>query len=571
MRLSALIATTALGLLACAQSPPQPTTARAIAVTANPDATQAAMRMLDQGGSAVDAAVAAQMVLGLVEPQSSGIGGGALAMHWDAARRQLSSYDGLAAAPARVTAALGIDADGRKLDALSVRRGGRSVGVPGALGLLEALHQQHGRLAWAALFKPAIDLAEAGFAMPRYLHAVLAAPNAAAEHPELRALYFDADGLVLPVGKRIKNPAYAQTLRSVAALGVQGWLRGGAARDIAAAAQRGALPSFMTEADVLAHRTQPREPLCGPFLRYRVCAMGPASFGGVAVLQMLQMLQPAASSASAAAAALDFDDAEFVHRYVEAGRLAQADRLRFVGDPDSVPVPTAQLLAPAYLQQRAALINPARAMPEARAGDLAVAPVAPRAAAQNVGEHADVTSQITIVDAAGNALAITTTINLNFGSRLMVGGFVLNNALTNFADSAVPGPARANQMAPNKRPVTSMAPIIVFDPSGEPVVVGGSAGGGQIVDYIAQSLLEMLAAQRTPAQALARGHVSTANAGVVQLEAGTAAALHAPALRDKGHKVEVSDMKSGLAFVKRDGARWIGAADPRRDGTSLGR
>ena len=528
----------------------------AVAATAHPLATRAALAMLERGGSAADAAVAAQMVLGLVEPQSSGIGGGALAMHWDANKKQLSSLDGLAAAPARVTAGLTVDIDGARLDADGVQRGGRSVGVPGALALLETLHQRHGRLPWATLFEPAITLAEGGFAMPRYLRDVLSAPGAARNHPDMAGLYFDAQGRVLPIGTLLRNPAYAKTLREIAALGHPGWLRQGGAREFVAAAQGGSKASLITEADLQNYRVQPREPLCAPFKRYRVCAMAPSSFGGVVVLQMLQMLEHTPTS-------FDFDDAEFVHRYVEAGRLAQADRLRYVGDPGHVNVPTAALLAPGYLNPRAALIDANRAMPEARAGALGAVTsgwLSDRA------EHAATTSQIAIVDARGNALSMSTTINLNFGSRLMAGGYVLNNALTNFSDAPPPGQQQANQLASGKRPVSSMAPIIVFDEHGAPVVVGGSAGGGQLVDYIARSLIEMLVHGHTPAQALARGHVSTAVEGSVQLERGSSMAAHAQALRALGHRVDVVQMRSGLAFVKRTAQGWIGAADPRRDG-----
>ena len=562
MKFHALPFALALLLAGCAlptQTPRLDAAAQStVAATAHPLATRAALVMLERGGSAADAAVAAQMVLGLVEPQSSGIGGGALAMHWDAQTRQLTSFDGLAAAPARVTAGLTVDVDGSRLDTESVQRGGRSVGVPGALALLETLHQRHGRLPWATLFEPAITLAEGGFAMPRYLHDVLSAPGASRNHPDMVGLYFDAQGRVLPIGTLLRNPTYAKTLREIAALGPQGWLRQGGAREFVAAAQGGAKASLVTEADLQSYRVQPREPLCAPFKRYRVCAMGPSSFGGVVVLQMLQMLEHTPTR-------YDFDDAEFVHRYAEAGRLGQADRLRYVGDPGHVSVPTASLLAPGYLGQRAALIDTARAMPEARPGAVGSAT---SSWLSDRAEHAATTSQIAIVDARGNALSITTTINLNFGSRLMAGGYVLNNAMTNFSDPPPPGQQQANQMAAAKRPVSSMAPTIVFDEHGAPVVVGGSAGGGQIVDYIAQSLIEMLVHGRTPAEALARGHVSTAVAGTVQLERGTPAAAQADALRAKGHRVDVVEMKSGLAFVKRTPQGWIGAADPRRDGTS---
>ena len=540
-------------------------------VTAHPLATRAALDMLAAGGAPIDAAIAAQMVLGLVEPQSSGIGGGALAMLWDAQRRELSSWDGLAAAPSRATPGLAVDVDGSKLDDTAAQRGGRSVGVPGTLALLETLHQRHGKLPWPSLFAPAIAPAEQGFAMPPYLHRVLSAPGAAADHAQMRALYVDERGKVLPVGATVRNAAYARTLRAVAELGAQGWLAAGAARAIVQAAQGGYRASLMNEADLLAYRAAQREPLCAPFLRWRVCMMGPSSYGGVAVLQMLQMLQDRVlvdSSNRAAATAFDFDDPAFVHLYVEVGRLAQADRLRHVGDPAFVNVPTKELLSPAYLHQRALTIQSTHAARSVAPGRLPARGIDAPAEAELASSN---TSQIAIVDAHGNALSITTTINLNFGSRLMVDGFVLNNAMSNFAPAPAAGQTRANQMAPLRRPTSSMAPTMVFDAAGTPVVVGGSAGGGQIVDYIAQSLIEMLARDATPAQALARGHVSTAVAGSVQLERGSTAARLAPALTALGHKVEVTEMTSGLGFIKRVAPQaWIGAADPRRDGVALG-
>ncbi|MDQ2928431.1 MAG: gamma-glutamyltransferase [Pseudomonadota bacterium] len=549
-------------LSGCAVAPglaERDTTTAPLAATANPFASRAALEMIERGGSAADAAVAAQMVLGLVEPQSSGLGGGTLALYWQADTRQLTSLDGLAAAPAHATAGLTVDVDGSVLAADVVRRGGRSVGVPGTLALWSQLHRQHGKLPWPALFEPAIALAEQGVPMPRYLHEVLAAVDPASVPAPMRALYFGADGKVLPEGATFRNPAYAATLRTIAAKGPVAWLEGGGARDIVAAAQGGAKPSLMTEGDVLAYRAEARAPVCGPFLRYRVCGTGPASFGGIAVVQMLQIVE----SSAGPSARYDFDDPAFVHRYVEAGRMAQADRFRYVGDPAFVDVPVEALVDATYLKDRAASIDPQNALKEIRAGVVA-RPSALRSS--DFTEQADATSQMAIVDAAGNALSATTTINLNFGSWLMVDGFVLNDALTNFSAAPPAGQTRANQMAPGKRPVTSMTPTIVFDERGTPMLVGGSAGGGQIVDYVTMSLIEMLAAGQTPAEALAHGHVSTAVVGTVQLEQGTTAALLAPALQAQGHHVIVTKMKSGLAFLKRVAGAWIGAADPRRDG-----
>lgn len=533
-----------------------------MAVTAHPLATRAALAMLDKGGSPVDAAIAAQMVLGLVEPQSSGLGGGALVLHWDAAAAKLSHYEGLAAAPSRTTASLRTDTDGKLLESAPSQRGGRTVGVPGAVAVLAMAHERHGRLAWRELFAPAIELAEKGFPLPPYLHGILSLPDAAANHPEMRSLYFTPEGRPLPAGTTVRNPDYAKTLRRLAIGGPGGFLEGGGARAIVEAAQRGFRPTLMTEQDLRDYRAAERAPVCAPFLAYRVCTAAPPSYGGLVVLQVLQMVEARAGGK------FDFGDAQFAHLYAEAGKLAQADRRRFVGDPDFVAVPVAALADPAYARARAALIDDARAAKDPKAGE----PAAKTAAlAPDESDPVAATSQIAVADAAGNAISITTTTNLNFGSRIMVDGFVLNNAMTNFSAAPKPGETIANQMAPRKRPVTSMAPTIVFDAQGRPVVVGGSAGGGPIVDYIASSLIEMLANGRSPAEALAKGHLSTATPGKVLLEKGTPAAALAPALAAKGHTVEEAPLVSGLGFLKRTREGWTGAADPRRDGAAMGR
>ena len=533
-----------------------------IAATAHPLATQAALEMLDAGGTAADAAIAAQMVLGLVEPQSSGIGGGLLLLAWDAKQARLTSIDGLAAAPARATAGLTVDTDGRKLAAQEVQRGGRSVGVPGTLAALQQAHQRFGRLPWAELFAPAIRLAETGFPLSPYLHAILAQPGAAAQHAEFHALFFDGEGKLLPVGTTLRNPAYAQTLRRIANAGYQGHLLDGGAVRVLEALQRGFRPSLITADDLLGYRAQVRDPVCGPFLAYTVCVAPPPSYGGIAVLQILQMTQ------ARSAGHFDFSDPGFVHLYAEAGKLAQADRRKYVGDPDYVTVPTAKLVEPRYLLRRARAINAAAANAKPGAGDVDEKLAAWR---PDASDPTSMTSQLAIVDRAGNALSMTTTNNLNFGARLLVDGFVLNDALTNFSAPPRPGEQVANRMQPGKRPVTSMAPTIVFDASGAPVLVGGSAGGGHIVDYVARNLIEMLANGLGPSESERRGHISTAAAGKLQLEQGTDAEKLAAALKEKGHSVEAARLPSGMAFVARRGAGWIGAADPRRDGDAQGR
>ncbi len=563
--------------------------------TAHPLATEAGLQMLAQGGSAVDAAIAAQLMLGLVEPQSSGLGGGLLMLHWDEATKRLSAIDGLAAAPARTTASLRTDVDGRLLPSEPSQRGGRSVGVPGALPALILAHQQHGRLAWRELVRPALDRAERGFPMPPYLHTVLTPTAGAAELRAAFSLYFDPDGRPLPVGTPIRHPAYAQTMRDIGNKGPEAWMVQRGTSGLLEAAQQGFRPSLMTAEDIGAYRAVVREPLCAPFRAYRVCTTPPPSFGGMAVLQILQMVDAVRTSGP-----LDFNDPGFLHLFAEAGKLAQADRRLHVGDPDHVRVPTQELVSQPYVRERALLIDPARSMSEPAAGRPAgmttttvprplnpadtepVAGAKPCAAdgctsrahavtAQAVpdaGPTFSQTSQIAVADRQGNVVSVTTTNNLNFGARLSFDGVVLNNAMTNFSAAPRPGQVLANQMAPAKRPVTSMAPTIAFDTEGRPVLAGGSAGGGPIVDYVAGSLMDMLANGRTPAQAVARPHVTTATPGVLQVERGRGLEEQAARLQAQGHAVEMVSLQSGQVYIRRAGNGWVGAADPRRDGVA---
>ena len=550
----------------CAQAPQQgaqsktsATPGQRIAQTAHPLATRAALDMLDRGGNAVDAAVAAQMMLGLVEPQMSGVGGGTVVVTWDATTRKLAAFDGLSAAPKVTTASNRTDVDGRLLPAAAVRQGGRSIAIPGTVQVLWMVHERYGRLPWATLFEPAIHQAEDGFPISELLRRVVRMENVKlSAHPDL-AIYFDAAGNVLPEGTIVRNPEYAKTLRRIAAHGIDGMLGNGGAERIVQAAQRGEHPSLMTVDDLREYKAVEREPVCGPFLAYRLCSMSPPSYGGIYVLQMLQMLEARAGGH------YDFNDPAFVHLFIEAGKLGRQDRSMYVGDPDFTSVPTQALVARSYVASRAASLDLEHSNPSPRAGT--PVPVGASLAPEH-GSEMGGTSQLTIADAAGDIVAMTTTVNLGFGSGIMVDGYLLNDAMVNFSAAPRPGQSIANAEAPRKRPYTSMAPTIVFDSKGEVIAAGGSAGGSRIPDYVTQGWVEILANGATPQQALAEGHFTTGDPGKIVIERDTNAAGLANALRAKGHNVEVAPLMSGAGYIVRREGVWIGGADPRRGGNA---
>src|SRR5688572_12285768 len=517
----------------CAHSPDSATGKRFMVAAAHPLAVDAGYRVLKLGGSALDAAIAAQMVLGVVEPESSGVGGGAFLLYWSEKERALRSYDGRETAPAAATAGRFLDADGKPQPFMDAAVGGRSVGVPGVLRMLELAHRHHGKLPWKDLFRPAIDAAEQGFAMPARLHALLEGEQ------HLRTNLYYQDGKAKPPGARIVNPEYADTLRLIAAGGADAFYVGEIGRDIVRAVRTHAKPGDLTERDLARYRALEREPLCGPYREWRVCSMAPPSSGGVAVLQILGLLErtPFARAPPHSAAA--------VHYFSEAGRLAFADRAKYIGDPEFVSVPTRALLDPAYLEKRAKLIGE-RSMRLAVPGDT-----------EAVG-----TSHFSIVDGEGNVASMTTTIEAAFGSRIMVRGFLLNNQLTDF-DFA---PGSANEVAAGKRPRSSMAPTIVFGPQGEVRLAVGSPGGPNIINYVARALVAMLDWRLDPQAALAAPNFGSRN-GPTLLEAGSSYEALAPALQARGHAVEAVPLTSGLHAVERLPGGWRGGADPRRDGT----
>ena len=528
--------------------------------TASPQATEAALATLRAGGSAVDAAIAAQAVLSVVEPHASGIFGGAFLLVWDRARAQLRFYEGIASAPAGSADRLAAEGAG----AATVARSGRAVAVPGAMAALALAHAQHGRLAWANLFQPAIALAEDGFPLPPYLAQVLRARAVELRRvPALRALYFDADGAPRAAGTLLRNPEQAAALRLLATEGA-GAIHGGALGDaLLAAVADHALPGWMTRADLLAYRAVERDPLCAEIFARRICTAAPPSSGGVAVLQTLAIAERLGLAREAAGSVAA------THLFLEASRLANADRRRWIGDPDRVSVPVAGLLDARYLDSRAALASADRAMAQVAAGTPPTRHGALPPASDPLAEAA--TTQVSILDGLGDAVAFTTTNNLNFGAELVAMGASLNNGMTNFATA--PGsnanPAQ-NRLEPGKRPVTTMAPSIVFGADGTPEIVIGAGGGARIPDAVSAALLALLAQNRDAYQATAQPRFG-AQAGLIELEQGTPVADQAPALTALGHAPRVVVMNTGLQIVRRlaDGTL-EGAADPRRDGTAAG-
>jgi gamma-glutamyltranspeptidase/glutathione hydrolase len=546
---------------ALAQPAPEPATARHakplaaasrhMVVAANPLAAEAGRAILRAGGSAIDAAVATQMVLGLVEPQSSGIGGGAFLLYWSPQSGKVETWDGRETAPAAARPDRFLDAGGKRMTFRAAVLSGKSVGVPGVLRLLEAAHRAHGKLPWARLFAPAIDLAERGFPVSERLHGLLAAET------DLKrvAPWYRADGSPVPVGAPLVNAEYAATLKRIAAEGPDAFYEGPIAEDVVAASG-----VDMTMADLAAYRAEERPPVCGDYRVWRVCGMGPPSSGGIAVLQILKLLE-------------GFDlprfDASSVHLLAEAGRLAFADRARWVGDADFVDVPVQGLIDPAYLRDRAALIDPLRAMGKAVPGEPPRRRGALPGADPGLTEHG--TSQISIVDDEGGAVAMTTTIEQAFGARRPVRGFFLNNELTDFSfEPEEDGRPVANRVEPGKRPRSSMAPTFVFDRDGRLLLVAGSPGGSQIINYVAETLVALLDWGMDPQEAVSLMHVGSRN-GPTELEAGMPGVdALADALAARGHQVKRLEMTSGLAVIRLAPGRLEGGADPRREGVALG-
>ena len=547
---------------------------------ANPLATDAGYQILKAGGSAIDAAIAVQMVLTLVEPQSSGIGGGAFLLH--STGKTVEAYDGRETAPAAADEKLFLGADGKPVPFYDGVVGGRSVGVPGTVRMLEMAHKQHGKLPWATLFQPAITLAEGGFKVSARLNTLVKADQHLKKDPVAAAYFYKADGDARDVGVNLRNPELAAVLRKIAAEGSKALHEGEIAQAIVDKVQKHPTnPGKLSLADLAGYQPKKREALCHDYQvqakDFRVCGFPPPSSGAIAVGQILGILKNTDAAAKPLQEGLQGQapSADWLHLYTEAARLAFADRAQYVADPDFVQPPAgswSSLLAPAYLAERAKLIG-TQSMKIAQPGN----PGAVKTSYAPMPDQPEYgTSHISIVDAFGNALAMTTTIEDQFGARQMVKGFLLNNELTDFsfAPTDAQGQPIANRVQPGKRPRSSMAPTLVFDKAtGELLMSGGSPGGAAIIHYTAKTLYGVLNWGLTPQQAINLPNFGSMN-GPTLLEEKRFPPATVEALRARGAEVREMNMTSGLQAITRGNAHgkklWMGGADPRREGVVMG-
>lgn len=523
-------------------------------IATDPLATEIGQQILREGGAAIDAAIAVQMVLSLVAPQSPGIGSGAYLLHHDAISRMVTGWDGRETAPAAARQDLFLAADGTALRFYDAGLGGRAVGVPGTLRMLEAAHRVHGKLPWAQLFQPAIRLATEGFAVSPALAASIAAEAERLRRaPGMREYLLDSDGQPWPVGHRLTNPALAETLRAIAEGGADALYRGAMAADIAAHAHRDRNPGLLTRDDLAAYDAKRRAPLCAPYRTMSVCVMGPSDSGGIALLQTLGLL------AGFDMAALEPGGADATHLIVEATRLALADRDRYLTDADFVPVPVPGLIDPAYLAGRAWDIDPLRTLARALPGD----PPGREAALAPQAAEAEHTSQpLVIVDGAGNAVTMAITSADTFGAHVMAGGFVLNNALTDFSFlPEIGGMPVANAVSGGKRPRGAMPAAILRDGDGALAAALGATGGIRAIAHLAQAVVAIVDWRHDPAQLPALAVLGDE----VTIADSPEASARAKALSALGHQVRVGTADTALPSL----AVLPPPGPPRRDGLAV--
>ncbi|GAA0553738.1 gamma-glutamyltranspeptidase/glutathione hydrolase [Rhizomicrobium palustre] len=530
---------------------------------ANPYAAEAGLQMLRKGGSAIDAAIAAQMVLTLVEPESSGIGGGAFMMVYDPKTKKLTSFDGRETAPASASPTMFLDANGQPRNHMDAIPGGLSVGVPGVLAMMELAHKKYGKLPWADLFQPAIALAEKGVPVTKKLANLLKNFPQVANMPDIKRHFGKPDGSFVKAGEVLKNPELAETFRQIAKGGARAFYTGPIAAAIVDKVQHAPVnPGGMTLKDLAKYRPAERDAVCGPYRTYKVCSMAPPSSGGITVLATLGMLERFSPRD------LKPNTLSEIHLYAQASKLAFADRNLYIGDPGFVRVPVKGMLDRRYLAARAKLIDETHDMGQAEPG---TPPQLHARFAPPVQEEIPATSHMSIVDDQGRVVSMTTTVEFFLGSAMMVKGFVLNNQLTDF--SFVPewnGKKTANAPAAFKRPMSSMSPSIVFNKDGSFLMAIGSPGGPAIIPYVGTTLVAMLDGGLSPKAAVALPH-HVMTGGVLQLEKDPGLSALAPQLTAMGYEVKnATSETSGLHIVEKVKGGYIGAADPRREGVVLG-
>ncbi len=570
----ALIVATLSGGLAFAQTPqPEASSGRAVhhpvfaahdmVVAAHPLAAEAGRDILRKGGSAIDATIATALVLNLVEPQSSGLGGGGFLVYYDARRRSVTTFDGRETAPAAAKPDRFLNPDGTPMAFFTAVVGGRSVGTPGYLRMLALAHRRFGKLPWAALFAPAIRLAADGFPVSERLHMLLAEDKFLPKSPSAKDYFYHADGTPLAAGEMRRAPALARVFTEIAMHGPDAFYSGTIAQDIARAVQGATPAGDLTAADLAVYRAKERKPVCGPYRGWSICGMGPPSSGAITMLQIFGMLQHFPPQQ------LDLVAPEAVHLFAEAGKLAFADRDRYLADTDFVPAPIAGLLDPRYLAGRAKLIDPDRD---------SGAPVLPGEPPQRHAARGDdaspelpSTSDVAVLDRDGDAVSMTVSIENQFGSRIMVDGFLLNNELTDFSFlPARDGKPVANRVEARKRPRSSMSPTVVFDKHRRVVLIVGSAGGPAIIEDVAKTIVAALDERMDLQAAVDLPDIGDRNGGFTEIEAGPWAASLAKALEAQGHHVRVAPHPSGLAAIEITPRGIEGAADSRRDGIGAG-
>ena len=529
--------------------------------TANVHASQAARDIIEQGGNAVDATIAAQLMLTLVEPQSSGIGGGAFLLFWDEASKTLKSFDGRETAPRAVKETLFLKEDGSRLGFGEAVRSGRSIGVPGVIDMMENLHKQHGKLAWAKLFAPAIEKARNGFKVSHRLNALLVRKKASFFNEAAQKLFFDDQQQALPEGTLLKNPALADTLQTIAEQGAQGFYQGPLAQAIVETTQKApAVPSAMTVDDLKDYKALERPPVCGGYHTWKVCGMGPPSSGGTTVAMILGVAEKFSLGSA--------PNVEALHIIAEAEKLSYADRNHYMADADFIPQPTG-FLDRAYLENRAKLIQPGSAMKKALPGNPAMSKRALHG--QDGTVELGGTSHISIVDRQGNVVSMTSSIEGAFGSGQMVNGFLLNNQLTDFSfkPKDKEGKPIANRVQPLKRPRSSMSPTIVFDHEGNPKIVVGSPGGSRIILFVTKALIAHFDWGMGPQEAIGLFNFGSRGWGF-ELENRPEALGFAAKLEALGHQVRKGIMTSGAQMIVIEKDHLKGGADPRREGVVLG-